>query len=391
MTGKGVTFGAERRVWPALIGLVVILVVSGCNRASHSTSVIPPAAGIVADPLNTQYQIDDMELWLRDGYFEMPAAPGSAAMVTATVFDTPVYGNLGGGGDSDAALILVYQGGGSGTFYYIVAAVNGSDGYRGTNAIFLGDRVIPRAVSIKNRIVVVDFLDRAPRDPMSVAPTVDITRYAYLDGDRLVGVPADNQVSGWVTIGHEVRSFLPCDGDTGYWVLGQSPALSDLETTYRRTMENAHPYTPLFVVLTGSFMAPPSDGFGADYESVFFANGLIEADTDRHCREEFIDVKAPAAGAVIDSPLSIQGRARGNWFFEGDFPVVLQDAYGNVVASGFVTAQGEWMTKEFVPFTASLSFTKPEKGGRGSLVFKKDNPSEHRELDDEMTIPVFFN
>ena len=391
MTGARESVAANRGLSYVLVGLIVILVISGCSRENDSASVVSAVAALAADPLNTTYRIDDLEIHLRNGHFEMPAAPGSAAMVTATVWDTPAYGDLDGGGDSDAALILVYQGGGSGTFYYVVAALHDADGYRGTNAILLGDRVIPGTVRIQNRNIIVDFLDRAQSEPMAETPTINVTRSAYLDGDSLLVVPADSQESGWFTLGHEVRSFLPCDGNTEYWVLGQSPALSDLETTYRSMMENAHPYTPLFVALTGSFMAPPGDGFGADYEGAFFANGLIDAATDRHCREEFIDVKAPAAGAVIDSPLSIQGRARGTWFFEGDFPVVLQDAYGNVVASGFVTAQGEWMTKEFVPFKESLSFTKPEKGDRGSLVFKKDNPSERRELDDKMTIPVFFN
>ncbi len=48
------------------------------------------------------------------------------------------------------------------------------------------------------------------------------------------------------------------------------------------------------------------------------------------------------------------------------------------------------MTKNFVPFTETLSFLKPEQGERGALVFKKDNPSDRRELDDAMAIPVFF-
>jgi hypothetical protein len=390
MTSAESTIEAGRSWWYVLIGLIVVVAISGCSRETTPNPRAAPAEPLAADPLDATYWIDGSEIPLSKGHFEMPAAPGSAAMVTATVFDTPAYGDLDGSGDIDAAVILVYQTGGSGTFYYIAAAINGVDGYRGTNAMLLGDRVIPQTVRIQNRVIIADFADRRPGEPMAATPTIDVTRYAYLDGDSLVAVPADREESGWVTFGHEVRSFLPCDRSAEHWVLGRSSAISDIERTYRNTMTDARPYTPLFMVLTGSFAKPPRDGFGADYAGGIFVTGLIEADPAGHCRKEFIGVESPAPGAVIESPLTIRGRARGTWFFEGDFPVVLEDVHGNIVANGFVTAQGEWMTKEFVPFTAMLSFAKPEQGGRGSLIFKKDNPSEQRELDDEMAIPVFF-
>jgi hypothetical protein len=373
-----------------LIGPIVALWIVGCNSKNSSELTRSLDELSEVDPVNAIYTIEGSDIQLRDGHFEMPAAPGSAAKITVEMFDTPAYGNLNGDGDIDAAVILVYQSGGSGTFYYLGAALNKAGNYRGTNALFLGDRIIPQAVTIENRTIVVDFADRAPSEPMAAAPTVDATKYAYIDGDSLEAVPEGSQESGWVTFGHEVRSFLPCNGNAEHWLLGSSPAISDLEKTYRTTMENALPYTPLFMVLTGSFMEPPSDGFGTDYEGAFFATGLIDADATGHCRKEFIAVESPAPGTVIESPLSIRGRARGTWFFEGDFPIILEDKNGDVVANGFMVAQGEWMTKEFVPFIGTLSFTRLTQGGRGSLVFKKDNPSDRQELDDEMSIPVFF-
>ncbi|MGB5728811.1 MAG: Gmad2 immunoglobulin-like domain-containing protein, partial [Thiogranum sp.] len=85
----------------------------------------------------------------------------------------------------------------------------------------------------------------------------------------------------------------------------------------------------------------------------------------------------------------VRGRARGTWFFEGDFPLVLLDGRGNLVAQGFATAKGEWMTTEFVPFSAVLRFQSPEPGP-GRLILKKDNPSDRRELDDALVVPVVF-
>ena len=98
----------------------------------------------------------------------------------------------------------------------------------------------------------------------------------------------------------------------------------------------------------------------------------------------------PGPGAIITSPLKIQGRARGIWFFEGDFPLILMDRRRKVIAKGFAAAKGEWMTQDFVSFERILRFKKPVDGGGGTLVFKKDNPTDRPELDDAIEIPIFF-
>ena len=65
------------------------------------------------------------------------------------------------------------------------------------------------------------------------------------------------------------------------------------------------------------------------------------------------------------------------------------DEQGEEVALAIATAQGEWMTEDFVDFEAELIFDKPE-ATIGFLVFKKDNPSGLAEYDDSISLPVFF-
>jgi hypothetical protein len=105
---------------------------------------------------------------------------------------------------------------------------------------------------------------------------------------------------------------------------------------------------------------------------------------------EQILVTFPVKDSVISSPLSITGRARGSWFFEGSFPIILLDAYGNTIAEGYATAQGEWMTNDFVKFTETLQFNNFIKGAKGSILLKKDNPSGLEENDDFIEIPITF-
>jgi hypothetical protein len=110
---------------------------------------------------------------------------------------------------------------------------------------------------------------------------------------------------------------------------------------------------------------------------------------------EQVRVTAPLPGTVVTSPLTITGQAAG-WYFEGSFPVTLVNWDGVIFAEGVATAQGEWMTSEFVPFVATLTFATPYTAGdpdfmkRGALILKKDNPSGLPENDEAKEIPVSF-
>jgi hypothetical protein len=372
-----------------LLPPIALLLITACS-AQKATDVAVDFEPTAADPLQATYSLDGLEVTLRDGRFDAPAAPESSARTTVTVFGRPVYGDLDDDQDRDAALILVYQSGGSGTFYYLAAAIGEERGYRGTNAVLLGDRIAPKALHIQYRSIVAEFLDREASQAFSATPTVAVSRYGYLDGHRLVELAGDRIRSGWFTFGHEVRSYLPC-GDAGeLWVVGQSPALSEIRSTYSGLSHGAHNYAPLFMILAGQVVDPPAEGFGAGYDGGFLAERVLAVKPSGNCRDAFITVDTPTPGAVIESPLTIRGRARGSWFFEGDFPVLLRNADGEVIARSFVTATEEWMTPAFVAFSGRLSFTKPKRGSRGTLVLVKDNPSDRAELDDSTAIPVFF-
>lgn len=92
---------------------------------------------------------------------------------------------------------------------------------------------------------------------------------------------------------------------------------------------------------------------------------------------------------IVSSPLTITGRARGV-YFEGSFPIELVDGNGKTLVQGTAQAQGDWMTSEFVPFTATLTFAKPTTA-TGTLIFRNDNPSGLPENSIEYRIPVRFS
>lgn len=106
-------------------------------------------------------------------------------------------------------------------------------------------------------------------------------------------------------------------------------------------------------------------------------------------QSDLITILSPTPNQLITSPLKLSGEARGNWYFEATAPVVLNDANGKQIAEGYITANGEWMTTEFVAFTGTLTFPKPTTA-TGELIFQKNNPSGLPENDDQITVPVRF-
>ena len=107
-------------------------------------------------------------------------------------------------------------------------------------------------------------------------------------------------------------------------------------------------------------------------------------------KQNLIRLDYPRQNSIITSPLVIRGEARGNWFFEASFPVILTNWDGLIIAEGIAQAQGDWMTTDFVPFEAVLEFPNPTYKDNGSLILKKDNPSGLPEHDDALEITVFF-
>lgn len=106
-------------------------------------------------------------------------------------------------------------------------------------------------------------------------------------------------------------------------------------------------------------------------------------------KADLIQVDSPQPGGLITNPVTITGKARGQWYFEASFPIKIFDEAGQVIGQGIAEAQGDWMTSEFVPFVAKVTFTKsPTK--TGTILLEKDNPSGLPEHADSIRISIRF-
>jgi hypothetical protein len=127
------------------------------------------------------------------------------------------------------------------------------------------------------------------------------------------------------------------------------------------------------------------DNKGNSFEE-FIANLTVTG------KEDLIVLESPLPNTTVGNPIEIKGRARGTWFFEGDFPVVVVNWDGLIIGEGFATAQGEWMTEDFVPFIGTIDYDlDPETYSRkGALILQKDNPSGLPQHDDALEVPIVF-
>ncbi len=142
--------------------------------------------GFSSDYKNGTYTIDGQPVTLTDGVSKVPAVADSASSVTTTYFGDDATGDLSGDGEPDVAFILTQNSGGSGTFYYVVVALKTENGYLGTNAVMLGDRIAPQTTQITDGQLIVNYADRKPGEPMTTPPSVGVSKYFHLQGSVLV-------------------------------------------------------------------------------------------------------------------------------------------------------------------------------------------------------------
>ncbi|MDD5165055.1 MAG: Gmad2 immunoglobulin-like domain-containing protein [Candidatus Pacebacteria bacterium] len=102
---------------------------------------------------------------------------------------------------------------------------------------------------------------------------------------------------------------------------------------------------------------------------------------------DMIVVDVPFPGAVTGKEFSVIGKARGTWFFEASFPIVLLDKGGKVLATGIAQAGSDWMTTDFVPFKADIKVPQSYIGP-ATLVFKRDNPSGEASRDASISFDI---
>lgn len=172
-----------KRPLPTVLALIVLLfagVIAYAKWQPHAP------AGAASDYKNIAYAIGGRQVLLKGGLAESAAAPGSAGKVVTRYFGNELRTELNNDGMEDVVFILTQETGGGGIFYYAVAALKTAEGYIGSDGYLLGDRIAPQTIEeSKNanhkNVIVVNYADRAPAEPMTAAPSVGKGVWLKLD------------------------------------------------------------------------------------------------------------------------------------------------------------------------------------------------------------------
>ncbi len=135
------------------------------------------------NPSNATFFFDEGLVTLKDGRSSVPISGGSIAIET-TLSDTISYGDINGDGKNDTVALLIQTGGGSGVFVYLASYVSGNVEYKGSNAIFIGDRISPKSIEInQSGLITLKYLDRKDDEPMAAEPSILVEKnFVYKSG-----------------------------------------------------------------------------------------------------------------------------------------------------------------------------------------------------------------
>ena len=143
------------------------------------------------DYKNATYIIEGEPVSLQNGYAETSPVAGSAIKTITRYFGNEVKHDLNDDGREDVVFLVTQEAGGTGIFVYAVAALNTPDGYVGSHAFFLGDRIAPQSTVIdegetsrgttRKNVVVVNYAVRLPNEPFTAEPSLGKSVWLKLD------------------------------------------------------------------------------------------------------------------------------------------------------------------------------------------------------------------
>lgn len=176
-----------------LVVIIVASVIAGLYLISKPGPVEVKGPGDEStafrpNPSNATFLFDDGPVTLSRGRNERVIEPSLALTEETFLAEDIGYGDLNGDGRDDAAVLLIRQGGGSGLFVYVAGYVSGPNAYKGTNAVYVGDRISPKSVSIDNGVIVLQYLDRDSGEPLAAEPTLLVTKRFSMRGSELAEI-----------------------------------------------------------------------------------------------------------------------------------------------------------------------------------------------------------
>ncbi len=165
--------------------IIIVVVLGGAGYLIYQSMT---GQNFAVDARNATYTIEGEEVVLVNGRSEKEIISGSASKIITQYFGNEARADFNGDDIEDVAFLLNQNSSGSGTFFYVAVALSSKDGYRGTNAILLGDRIAPQTTEFRNGEIIVNYAERKADEPMTASPSVGVSKYLKISDGQLVEI-----------------------------------------------------------------------------------------------------------------------------------------------------------------------------------------------------------
>jgi hypothetical protein len=245
--------------------------------------------GLPESPLDATYQVEGSELLFSGGHAELKNEESGDKM-TFDVTSEPIFGDINGDGQEDALLILTAQGKDTEVAYYVAVALNDDGGYLGIDSVRLEERVAPREVRIQDEMVVVTYSKNGETLTDSENQNEDSVSYTYL---TLMNVTmqhftpmneTDEVYTGNIAYEGDEVTFTSCVSGTRYSVSPNSNSLVALETIYKERTSTTEADIPMYIVLSGTFVASSDSEEDSEATEMFEVSSILSVPKDGMCR-----------------------------------------------------------------------------------------------------------
>lgn len=164
-------------IWIIILILLVYVLIAGSQFLSSNKGDLNKNE-IKFDARNSSFLVDGELVSLKNGAYK-----SDKQKIVTQYFGNEAIGDLNGDNLPDTAFLITQDTGGTGTFFYVVVALKKDDGYKTTNAIYVGDRISPQTTEIHSdsKKLYVNFAERRPDEPMTAEPTIGTTLFLKIN------------------------------------------------------------------------------------------------------------------------------------------------------------------------------------------------------------------
>jgi len=165
----------------------------------------------IMDVKNCTYTIQGEKVSLVDGYKK-------DGFIVTTYFGNKIDGDFNNDKNIDSAFILTQNTSGSGTFFYLAVALNKKNTCEGINAIFLGDRISPQGIEIRNNEIIANYADRKIDEPMVAFTSIGVSRSFIVENNILIETTKEDSIkeTSCLLYGGRIELSLECEGSSSF-------------------------------------------------------------------------------------------------------------------------------------------------------------------------------